>query len=560
MDFKYKRFYAGADTPYSNYYFFNGDGLSFRRFNQNNNGRASYKDTRVGSFVITDCRFYSNRNISVFKDNVSIRYDMDVYIPSRMDTYEFRNKSFAGLVHSLQELMVVKDDKFLRDILKAFLMYNLDVKRSIVAEEGVSFGGFFLNDDGVVVHDQDLDYTVEELGEAISVFNEICSSRDELGKGLGYDMVVYRFMLWSPFSFVFKQLGLEDLLYGLILQGASDTNKTGSIRIGRLFYDYVNDMNVSTVSALGSVVAEDTFPSVVNEAKYLLGLDEVIELSKNCTDSFSARAVKNRYDNTKVDNFLALSVPVYTYNGIQNYPFEIHKRYKVLTYDDDMRIPRNKARDEFNLKYRLSYVDSPARVLHMIGHAFASKLIKLIEAGDELIKVLMECGNDLEGLVMHILHIIGEEAGVCFHEGIFERDVIDKLKVKEFIQAFMQQWLGGAIKFLGRGGNSDYNAILTVIRRGNFPWLCLCKDGDIALRFDKLYNDLHLNKELRDVNITKDVLWDAIGIERDRLEGVDKAVKITKENGQNTSWKNVVFLSMDEVVNKVFQFNMRIED
>ena len=559
MELKYGEFYNGEKNPYDPYYFFKENGLFLKKFKNNNNGSVKPIDFFVGDFVIMDCCLYSNRNINVFKDNVSVRYDMDVFVPSMGEIYEFRNKSFAGLVHSLNELMVVRDDNFLRDILKIFLMHNRK-EGNIVAEEGVSFGGFFLNDDGVVVHDQDLVYTVEELKEAICMFNDICSSRDELSRGLGYDMVVYRFMLWSPFSFVFKQLGLEDLLYGLILQGASDTNKTGSIRVGRLFYDYVNDMNVSTVSALGSVVAEDTFPSVVNEAKYLLSLDEVIELSKNCTDSFSGRAVKNRYDNTKVDNFLALSVPVYTYNGIQNYPFEMHKRYKILDYDEDMRIPRNKARDKFNLKYRLSYMDSPARVLHSIGRAFASKLIKLIEKGDELIKVLMDCGNDLEGLVMRILHSIEEEAGVCFHEGIFKRDVIDKLNVKEFIQAFMQRWLGSAIKFIGRGGNSDYNAILTVIKRGNFPWLCLCKDGDVALYFDGLYNDLRLNKELSDVDITKDVLWDAIGIERDRLEGVDKPVKITKANKSSTTWKNVLFLNMNEVVNNVFQFNMEIEE
>lgn len=559
MDLKYGEFYKGEKSLYDPYYFFKENGLFLKKFKKDSNGGVKPIDSFVGDFVVMDCCLYSNRNISVFKDMVSVRYDMDVFVPSMGDTYEFRNKSFAGLVHSLNELMVVRDDKFLRDILKIFLMYNRK-EGNIVAEEGVSFGGFFLNDDGVVVHDQDLDYNVEELKKAINLFNDICSSRDELSKGLGYDMVVYRFMLWSPFSFVFKQLGLEDLLYGLILQGASDTNKTGSIRVGRLFYDYVNDMNVSTVSALGSVVAEDTFPSVVNEAKYLLGLDEVIELSKNCTDSFSARAVKNRYDNTKVDNFLALSVPVYTYNGIQNYPFEMHKRYKILSYDEGMRIPRNRARDEFNLRYRLSYRDSPARVLHGIGRAFASKLISLIGAGDELIKVLMDCGNDLEGLVMHILHSIEEEAGVCFHHSIFERDVIDKLNVKEVIQAFMQQSLGNVIKFLGRGDNSDYNAILTVISRGTFQWLCLCKDGSVALRFDKLYNDLRLNKELGDVDITKDVLWDAIGIERDRLEGVNKPVNITKANNSSTTWKNVLFLNMNEVINNVFQFNMVIDE
>lgn len=559
MELKYGEFYKGEKNLYDPYYFFKENGLFLKKFKNNNNGSVKPIDFFVGDFVIMDCCLYSNRNINVFKDNVSVRYDMDVFVPSMDEIYEFRNKSFAGLVHSLNELMVVRDDKFLRDILKIFLMHNRK-EGNIVAEEGVSFGGFFLNDDGVVVHDQDLDYNVDELKEAICMFNDICSSRDKLSRGLSYDMVVYRFMLWSPFSFVFKQLGLEDLLYGLILQGASDTNKTGSIRVGRLFYDYVNDMNVSTVSALGSVVAEDTFPSVVNEAKYLLGLDEVIELSKNCTDSFSGRAVKNRYDNTKVDNFLALSVPVYTYNGIQNYPFEMHKRYKILSYDEDMRIPRNKARDKFNLRYRLSYVDSPARVLNMVGKAFASKLIKLIEKGDDLIKVLMDCGNSLEVLVMYILHSIEEEAGVCFHEGIFERDVIDKLNVKEFIQAFMQRWLSSSIKFIGRGGNSDYNAILTVIKRGNFPWLCLCKDGDVALHFDGLYNDLRLNKELSDVDITKDVLWKAISIERDRLEGVDKPVKITKANKSSTTWKNVLFLNMNEVVNNVFQFNMEIEE
>ena len=150
MELKYGKFYNGERNNFDPYYYFKENGLYLRDFRKKSNGRAEPVDSFVGDFVIMDCCLYSNRNISVFKDKVSIRYDMDVFVPSMRETYEFRNKSFSGLVHSLNEIRVAKDDKFLRDVLNVFLLYNRRNKY-IVAEEGVSFGGFFLNDDDCVV-------------------------------------------------------------------------------------------------------------------------------------------------------------------------------------------------------------------------------------------------------------------------------------------------------------------------------------------------------------------------------------------------------------------------
>lgn len=561
MKLKYDVFKKNVDGKgYQDYYFFNDKGLYFRKFSKGKAGDYRTVDTFLAGFIITDCKIYENDNLSNVMIDGTTLYDMDIFIPSRNKNYQFRNKTFKSLINSIYNKKVALIDlNELMNIITIFLIY-FELNQKIIIEDGVSYTGFFLNNNGEVIHDQSLDYNLEDLNKAIGMLNDICDKRQELSSGLAFDVSVYRFMLWSPFSFVFKQLGLMDFLYGLILQGESDTNKSTSVNIGRYFYDYRDPVNVSSVSALGSLIADGSFPAVVDEARYLLTLKETREVAKNTLTSFSCRAVKSREDNTKTDNFLALSVPVFIYNGFLSYPFEMHKRYKILDYVEEMRIPvNNDVRIDFTFDYNVDAINSPLIILRNVGCAFASYLIQLIDK-EELKDILRRVRGDLEKLVMYILKLIEREAGVCFHEAFYDEVVDNIVSVKDVVQVYLQKQLAGAIKYLGKGSDSDYQAILTVFRRNTYRWLVLCNDGRVALAFDRFYEDIRGDEELRDIELSKDVLWDAIGIDSNLLEGRDKSVSFRKENGKTTSWKNVVFLSMDEVVNKVFQFNMKIEE
>lgn len=295
-------------------------------------------------------------------------------------------------------------------VLNAFIIDGTKADRIKTKTEAYLEGFFMVNNK--VVSNTNLKNikkpSKEELAEAIKLLNEIM--KDRTAEGKANDSTVYRFMLWSPFSYCFKQLGYGKANYSLILIGASQTNKTGATKIGNLFYNRNEEETTgSTVSVLGSKIGENSFCSAFDECSHLFFIMEALNVMKRAVYEKTGRAVKDRNDNTKIDEFIALNLPIFLLNpeGIIFKDF-IKNRYKIINYSLESFITEE-AVEEFNKKYVPEGEGTILKKLALIGKVFSEKLIAIIENPTERKKLF-----NIEGLTIDILKEIQAEAGVNF--------------------------------------------------------------------------------------------------------------------------------------------------
>ena len=295
-------------------------------------------------------------------------------------------------------------------VLNAFIIDGTKADRIKTKTEAYLEGFFMVNNK--VVSNTNLKNikkpSKEELAEAIKLLNEIM--KDRTAEGKANDSTVYRFMLWSPFSYCFKQLGYGKANYSLILIGASQTNKTGATKIGNLFYNRNEEETTgSTVSVLGSKIGENSFCSAFDECSHLFFIMEALNVMKRAVYEKTGRAVKDRNDNTKIDEFIALNLPIFLLNpeGIIFKDF-IKNRYKIINYSLESFITEE-AVEEFNKKYVPEGEGTILKKLALIGKVFSEKLIAIIENPTERKKLF-----NIEGLTIEILKEIQAEAGVNF--------------------------------------------------------------------------------------------------------------------------------------------------
>lgn len=255
---------------------------------------------------------------------------------------------------------------------KLFLMCAKE-KELLTVKEEAYLKGFWLINDKVVSNTEidNIEYSKEDLTEAITLLNEMMSSRSEEGKQ--NDSTVYRFMLYCPFSYIMKQIGLGESNKGLILIGASQTNKSGSIKIANHFYKNTGEETAgSTVSVLGSKLEENSFPAVFDECSHLFKLPEALNVMKRAIYEKTARATKDRNDNKKIDEFKALGMPVFILNEWQNFKDYIQNRYKIIGYTKNSFV-KPYEKEEFNKKYLPTSPYTELKKLNIIGKAFSKK-------------------------------------------------------------------------------------------------------------------------------------------------------------------------------------------
>ena len=152
------------------------------------------------------------------------------------------------------------------------------------ATEDIFKDGFFFdaNNNKVLSKNifNDLNPTTEDIKEAITLFNKLIENR---GTAIPNDCTLFRFMLWSPFSFCIKTLGFQEALYGIVLWGQTNTNKTGSATMFSYLYTDKDTtlQKANTQSAIGTRLGENTFPLILDEAKDNLTNPDDEEFNKN---------------------------------------------------------------------------------------------------------------------------------------------------------------------------------------------------------------------------------------------------------------------------------------
>ena len=454
-------------------------------------------------------------------------------------------------------------------ILNSFIIEGSETGRIETKTEAYLEGYFIVNDK--VVSNTKLDKlkkpTPEEVAEAIQLLNEIMSTRSAEGKA--NDSTVYRFMLWNPFSYCFKQLGYGESIYSLILAGKSQGNKTGATKTGRLFYLHTEEETAgSTVSVVGSKLEENSYCSVFDECEHLFSLKEALTVMKRAVYEKTARATKDRNDNKKIEEFQAIGLPVFILNDPQQYKDYITNRYKIINYTLNSVIS-TKEKGEFNKKYVPKSPDTILKKLAYIGKVFSSKLIKIIEEPTERNRLF-----NLEELTIEILKEIGSEAGVDFLPEMYtlttSSDVYN-YDVNKDIRSILNTEFKNKNRLTG----------IRYYQGSNFTNSAINHD------FDFIYYNKHRTKKTAkkefiieakglvdyvNKNVEETVELEEILVALDLKETLEAKAKLDsltypefikhqhqitlKDNGTKTKNITGFYLTVEEVANKLFSFNI----
>ena len=411
--------------------------------------------------------------------------------------------------------------------------------------------------------------TKKELAEAINLLNEIM--KDRTAEGLANDSAVYRFMLWSPFSYCLKQLGYSKANYSLILIGASQTNKTGSTKIGNLFYNRNEEETTgSTVSVLGSKIGENSFTSIFDECSHLFNIPEALNVMKRAVYEKTGRAVKDRNDNTKIDEFIALNLPVFILNpeGIKFKDFIIN-RYKIINYSIESFITEA-AKKKFNKKYLPEAEDTILKKLALIGKVFSTKLIGIIEDPTERKKLF-----NIEDLTIEILKEMQEEAGTKFNAAML-KETEASTKYNYDVIAEIPKILNNEFKEKNRlTANSSYSgfSFTNSVINNDFDFITYNKNRttktqhkEFIINTSKLENHINYYVEeaveletiLEALNLT-DVIKAKPDFKEPYSDYIKKQHKIRiKEPSGKVKEKSIsgIYLTVEELANNLFGFDI----
>lgn len=390
------------------------DGLYKVSYNTKNDGTTDVDFKFYGNIVIHGMTVTYDK-LDLFPELVSIKYTNTAI----NQTSEINRKPFSVIANEIGKKILIDTNSLgIESTLRKIFIHgcNKDLKGqvSITAETDLLTDGFFYDDTtGKVISNNvfnDLNTTDDDVRKAIKLFNAIIKNR---GSAIPNDCTLFRFMLWSPFSYSLKQIGFVDDLYSVVGWGVTDTNKTGSaIMFSNLYVDSeVTLQKANTQSAMGTRLGENTFPLILDENKDILSDPRNEEFLKNIVTDKIGRSVKDRADNNNMNDFPSLRMTVSTLNHDIDYKPEFLKRYKVMYYDMSMQVTED-AKKEFNKKYKPKNPNTPLKQLRHLGKVFADHFIPYIESqSDEL--------YDLENLTIKILKEIAIEYGVEFNMNVY---------------------------------------------------------------------------------------------------------------------------------------------
>ena len=451
-------------------------------------------------------------------------------------TLSIVDKSFSEISQRIHKAQLIDTNiQGIESILRKISIHsvNKDLGNGVIitANEDLFMQGFFYDENqDTILHNNefnDIQSSREDIQGAIKLCNELISNR---GTAKPHDATVFRCMLWSPYGYALKQLGFNKSLYGLVLWGVRDTNKTGSCENYSYLYNKPNVIrkDADTPSAFGSRLGENTYTLLVDEAWNLLSNKDNEETLKKAITNLTVRAVKNKYDNDKVDEYPGLRIPIYTMND--NTPViekeEFKKRHKVLYYDNSMKLPKKQIK-EFIKKYKPESPDSPLNQLKHLGKVFASKFeVYLADKSNKL--------HDLEELTVDILKEIAEEYDTPFDTAYYtiqEFDTDEEDLGAKIRDGLNKLFFKNHKKFYGYDGIAS-NDFEFSAKYGEFTWL------DYQPTKEKYL--IHVKEFEKEVsNITREYLqiediFDALDITLDESDNKDGFKTYTKFKGKTT--------------------------
>lgn len=455
-------------------------------------------------------------------------------------------------------------------VLNAFIIDGTK-EGTIITKTEAYLEGYFIVDNHVVSNSKLNNIgrpSKEELAEAIKLLNEIMEDRTT--EGIANDSSVYRFFLWNPFSYCFKQLGYGKGNYSLILIGASQTNKTGASKIGNLFYNRTEEETTgSTVSVLGSKLGENSFTSIFDECSHLFSIPEALNVMKRAIYEKTGRAVKDRNDNSKIDNFTAFNLPLFLLNEPIKFKDFITNRYKIINYSNESFID-NDSKEEFNKKYVPDSEDTVLKKLAAIGKVFSEKLIAIIEDPTERKKLF-----NIEETTIEILEQIQEEAEINFNPEMLkttEASTKYNYNVKTEIKKLLNEEFKTKNRITANNSPSSYTFTQSAINN-DFDFITYNKNRTEKTEAKEFIINTSKLKEYVNNNVEEFVeletilealdLTETIKAKPDYKEPYEDYIKKghkirIKEPSGNIKEKTIsgIYLTLEELANKLFSFDI----
>lgn len=528
-----------------------------------------YKSKPIANVVIKDVKIILD-SLGLFDPVYNVTYYNKTF--NKEKTVEYLTKK--QLIEEFIKANVFYDSQTVETVINTFIIDGSNEGRITARTEAYLEGYFYIN--GKVVANTPLNNikkpTKEDVAEAINLLNEIM--KDRTAEGKANDSAVYRFSLWSPFSYCFKQLGYGKANYSLILIGDSQTNKTGASQVGDLFYNRRDEeTSEPTLSVLGSKLGESSFSSSYDECNSLFKDSKPRNVLKRAVYEKEARAVKNRNDNNIIDKFPAINLPKLILNPegetFQDY---IRNRYKIVKYTAESFIPYT-IKKEFIKKYLPESEETILNKLAYIGYVFSEKLIAIIEDKDKRKELI-----DIEGLTIKILKEIATEFEVKFLSEMYEETVVSddfNYDVKNEIVLFLNEEFKKKNRLTGNR-HYDTSHIVNSIKNNDFPFIFYNhnrSDGNkkefiINISKFKKYITKNLEENVSEKTILEALdLVDILKAKPDYEDPIEEYIKKqhkinVKDPSGKEKTKNIsgIHLTTEELTTNVFSLNLDFEN
>ena len=522
------------------------------------------------------------KNITIILDSLGILepvYNVTYYNKTFNEEKTVEHLTGKELTEEFIKARVFKNPSgdFINYILNLFIVDGAEEGFIDVRKEAYLEGFYIVN--GKVVENTKLKnlkpYSAEDVAEAITLLNEIMIDRTAEGKA--NDSTVYRFMLWNPFSYCLKQIGLKTGIYSLILIGISKGNKTGAINVGNLFYLNTEEENSgSTVSVLGSMLGLNSYAKAFDECYNLLNLPEVPDVMKKAVQDLITRITKNRTDNNEMDKFNAFALPVFLLNERMEFKDYIRERYKITEYTSKSYVSKED-RTDFNEKYVPEDKEGTVlRKVALIGNEFRKKIVPIIEAKDKrllkpedlTIAILKEIAEETSKATGKTIDFLPEMYNITEASTNYDYDVaseIRKLLNNEFKKKnrITANNIPSGFTFTQSAINNDFDFITYNKNRTKKT-----ADRHFIINASKLvkYVNNHIEETVELEDLLKylsleDVLKtkaEANKVPYDKFIKTQYKVEIEGSNKK----KNITgfYLTVEEVANNLFDFNINFSD
>lgn len=514
------------------------------------------------------------KDVTIILDSLGLFdpvYNVTYYNKTFNKEVTVKYKTKKQLIEEFIKANVFYHTEAVETVLNTFIIDGSNEGRIETKTEAYLEGYFYIN--GKVIANTPLNNikkpTKEDVAEAINLLNEIMKDRTVEGKA--NDSAVYRFKLWNPFSYCLKQLGYAKANYSLIEIGDSQTNKTGASKVGDLFYNRrTEETSGSTVSVLGSKIGEGTFSTTFDECNHLFKDVEGLNVMKRAIYETTGRAVKDRNDNTKIDEFPALNLPAFILNPDDTtFKDYIRNRYKIINYTSKSFISSDTI-TKFIKEYLPESEDTILNKLAYIGYVFSEKIIAIIEDKDRR-KELM----DIEGLTIEILEEIATEVGVDFLPEMYTTTEVSNeydYDIKTEIVNFLNEEFKNKNMLKGKPIDNS-NIVVRSIKHNDFPFIFYNQNRNNEINEKEFIINIsqfkkYITKNLEE-NVSEETIIEALDLvdilkaKADYKEPLEEYIKkqhkiqITEPSGEDKA-KTIagIHLKVEELATKVFSLNL----